>query len=41
MATEPPPAQAEASEMDTPKEILLKDYKKPDYLFDTVFVFFD
>lgn len=22
--------------MDTPKEILLKDYKKPDYLFDTV-----
>ncbi|XP_008787424.1 puromycin-sensitive aminopeptidase isoform X1 [Phoenix dactylifera] len=36
VATEPLPSQTEASKMDTPKEILLKDYKKPDYLFDTV-----
>lgn len=36
IATEPPPAATEEPEMDLPKEIFLKDYKKPDYLFDTV-----
>jgi aminopeptidase N len=36
VATEPPPAATEEPEMDLPKEIFLKDYKKPDYLFDTV-----
>ncbi|KAL6859153.1 hypothetical protein ACP4OV_018155 [Aristida adscensionis] len=36
VATEPPPAATEEPEMDSPKEIFLKDYKKPDYLFDTV-----
>ncbi|RCV32358.1 hypothetical protein SETIT_6G252600v2 [Setaria italica] len=36
VATEPPPAATEEPEMDAPKEIFLKDYKKPDYLFDTV-----
>ena len=36
VATEPPPAGTEEPEMDLPKEIFLKDYKKPDYLFDTV-----
>ncbi|OEL14934.1 Puromycin-sensitive aminopeptidase [Dichanthelium oligosanthes] len=36
VATEPPPAATEEPEMDTPKEIFLKDYKKPDYLFEQV-----
>uniref|UniRef100_A0A0D9XAY8 Protein DETOXIFICATION n=1 Tax=Leersia perrieri TaxID=77586 RepID=A0A0D9XAY8_9ORYZ len=36
VATEPPPSATEEPEMDLPKEIFLKDYKKPDYLFDTV-----
>ncbi|RLN05000.1 puromycin-sensitive aminopeptidase [Panicum miliaceum] len=36
VATEPPPAATEKPEMDAPKEIFLKDYRKPDYLFDTV-----
>ncbi|GJN04291.1 hypothetical protein PR202_ga21829 [Eleusine coracana subsp. coracana] len=36
VATEPPPAATEQPEMDAPKEIFLKNYKKPDYLFDTV-----
>ncbi|CAM0148582.1 unnamed protein product [Urochloa decumbens] len=36
VATEPPPAATEEPEMDTPKEIFLKDYKKPDYFFDQV-----
>ncbi|XP_030480896.1 puromycin-sensitive aminopeptidase [Cannabis sativa] len=34
VATEP--KQVDKSEMDAPKEIFLKDYKKPDYYFDTV-----
>ncbi|KAK6251331.1 hypothetical protein SCA6_005336 [Theobroma cacao] len=36
VATEPLPKQVEESKMDTPKEIFLKDYKSPDYYFDTV-----
>ncbi|KAG2580776.1 hypothetical protein PVAP13_6NG363600 [Panicum virgatum] len=36
VATEPPPAATEKPEMDAPKEIFLKDYRKPDYLFDKV-----
>ncbi|KAL0447935.1 UNVERIFIED_CONTAM: Puromycin-sensitive aminopeptidase [Sesamum latifolium] len=36
VATEPVPKQVEESVMDTPKEIFLKDYKQPDYLFETV-----
>ncbi|XP_020549046.1 puromycin-sensitive aminopeptidase isoform X1 [Sesamum indicum] len=36
VATEPVPKQVEESIMDTPKEIFLKDYKQPDYLFETV-----
>lgn len=36
VATKPQPSQIEEPEMDTPKEIFLKDYKMPDYLFDTV-----
>ncbi|KAJ1694393.1 hypothetical protein LUZ63_011091 [Rhynchospora breviuscula] len=36
VATEPAPAQAEEPEMDAPKEVFLKDYKKPDYLFESV-----
>ncbi|XP_010275649.1 PREDICTED: puromycin-sensitive aminopeptidase-like isoform X2 [Nelumbo nucifera] len=36
VATETPPNQAEESKMDTPKEIFLKDYKLPDYYFQTV-----
>uniref|UniRef100_A0A8R7QEH9 Aminopeptidase N n=1 Tax=Triticum urartu TaxID=4572 RepID=A0A8R7QEH9_TRIUA len=36
IATGPSPAATEEPEMDHPKEIFLKDYKKPDYLFDTV-----
>ena len=36
VATEDLPKQVEESEMETPKEIFLKDYKKPDYYFDTV-----
>ncbi|KAK6935407.1 Peptidase M1, alanyl aminopeptidase, Ig-like fold [Dillenia turbinata] len=35
VGTEPLPKQAEPI-MDTPKEIFLKDYKSPDYFFDTV-----
>ncbi|XP_042459502.1 puromycin-sensitive aminopeptidase-like isoform X1 [Zingiber officinale] len=34
--TEPLPAHSEELKMDAPKEIFLKDYKMPDYLFDTV-----
>ncbi|XP_037495626.1 puromycin-sensitive aminopeptidase isoform X2 [Jatropha curcas] len=36
VATEPLPKQVEESKMDAPKEIFLKDYKLPDYCFDTV-----
>ncbi|KAJ4712047.1 puromycin-sensitive aminopeptidase-like [Melia azedarach] len=36
VATETSPKQVEESKMDTPKEIFLKDYKMPDYYFDTV-----
>nr|GMD01670.1 puromycin-sensitive aminopeptidase isoform X1 [Ipomoea batatas] len=36
IATEPLPKQAEESKMEAPKEIFLKDYKQPDYYFDTV-----
>ncbi|KAF5935449.1 hypothetical protein HYC85_026578 [Camellia sinensis] len=36
VATEPLPKQVEESKMDMPKEIFLKDYKLPDYYFDTV-----
>lgn len=36
VATEPLPKRVEESEMDAPKEIFLKDYKSPDYYFDTV-----
>ncbi|KAH1115526.1 hypothetical protein J1N35_008904 [Gossypium stocksii] len=36
VATEPFPKRVEESEMDAPKEIFLKDYKSPDYYFDTV-----
>ncbi|XP_073042875.1 puromycin-sensitive aminopeptidase-like isoform X2 [Primulina eburnea] len=36
VATAPLPKQAEESTMETPKEIFLKDYKQPDYFFDTV-----
>ncbi|XWS49969.1 hypothetical protein CRYUN_Cryun12cG0047900 [Craigia yunnanensis] len=36
VATEPLPKQVEESKMDAPKEIFLKDYKSPDYYFDTV-----
>ncbi|XVF10573.1 hypothetical protein REPUB_Repub07fG0194200 [Reevesia pubescens] len=36
VATEPSPKQVEESKMDAPKEIFLKDYKSPDYYFDTV-----
>ncbi|KAL5981435.1 hypothetical protein ACLOJK_015496 [Asimina triloba] len=32
----PLPTQPQESKMETPKEIFLKDYKKPDYLFDSV-----
>ncbi|WOK94897.1 hypothetical protein Cni_G03602 [Canna indica] len=36
VATQPLPAQSEESKMDVAREIFLKDYKMPDYLFDTV-----
>ncbi|XVF13099.1 hypothetical protein REPUB_Repub08aG0178800 [Reevesia pubescens] len=36
VATEPLPKKVEESKMDAPKEIFLKDYKFPDYYFDTV-----
>ncbi|GMH09389.1 hypothetical protein Nepgr_011230 [Nepenthes gracilis] len=36
VAAETLPKQAEELKMDAPKEIFLKDYKKPDYYFDTV-----
>ncbi|KAJ8768514.1 hypothetical protein K2173_022609 [Erythroxylum novogranatense] len=36
VSTEPLPKQVEESNMDAPKEIFLKDYKFPDYYFDTV-----
>ncbi|XP_040946413.1 puromycin-sensitive aminopeptidase isoform X3 [Gossypium hirsutum] len=36
IATEPLPKRVEESDMDAPKEIFLKDYKSPDYYFDTV-----
>ncbi|KAL6986274.1 Puromycin-sensitive aminopeptidase [Sarracenia purpurea var. burkii] len=36
VATEPLPKQVEESKMDAPKEFFLKDYKLPDYYFDTV-----
>ncbi|KAF5730011.1 puromycin-sensitive aminopeptidase isoform X1 [Tripterygium wilfordii] len=36
VATETLPKQIEESKMDRPKEIFLKDYKLPDYYFDTV-----
>ncbi|KAK9144903.1 hypothetical protein Sjap_004806 [Stephania japonica] len=36
VATQPPPAKSGESKMDTPKEIFLKDYKMPDYYFDSV-----
>lgn len=36
VATQPASAQSEESEMEAPKEIFLKDYKKPSYYFDKV-----
>nr|XP_043630936.1 puromycin-sensitive aminopeptidase isoform X2 [Erigeron canadensis] len=36
VATQPAPKSVEESKMDAPKEIFLKDYKVPDYYFDTV-----
>ncbi|XP_021754185.1 puromycin-sensitive aminopeptidase-like isoform X1 [Chenopodium quinoa] len=36
VATEPSSKQAEELNMEAPKEIFLKDYKKPAYYFDTV-----
>ncbi|KAL5538266.1 hypothetical protein UlMin_045973 [Ulmus minor] len=36
VATEASRKEVEESKMDTPKEIFLKDYKMPDYYFDTV-----
>ncbi|XP_058199327.1 puromycin-sensitive aminopeptidase [Rhododendron vialii] len=36
VGTEAAPKQVEESKMDTPKEVFLKDYKLPDYYFDTV-----
>lgn len=36
VATEDLPKQVEEPKMETPKEIFLKDYKMPDYYFDTV-----
>lgn len=36
VATEPLPKQVEEPTMEAPKEIFLKDYKQPDYYFDTV-----
>lgn len=36
VATESVPKSVEESKMDAPKEIFLKDYKLPDYYFDTV-----
>lgn len=36
VATEPVPKSVEESTMEGPKEIFLKDYKLPDYYFDTV-----
>ncbi|XP_031381686.1 puromycin-sensitive aminopeptidase isoform X2 [Punica granatum] len=36
VATEPAPKQVEDPKMEAPKEIFLKDYKLPDYYFDTV-----
>ncbi|KAF1874060.1 hypothetical protein Lal_00041503 [Lupinus albus] len=36
VATEDIQKQVEESNMEAPKEIFLKDYKKPDYYFDTV-----
>ncbi|KAJ8490444.1 hypothetical protein OPV22_012165 [Ensete ventricosum] len=41
VATQPVPAQSEESKMDMPREIFLKDYKVPDYLFDAVDLRFD
>ena len=38
VATEPLSKQVEESKMDAPKEIFLKDYKSPDYYFDTVYI---
>lgn len=36
VATEALQEKAEENKMGTPKEIFLKDYKMPDYYFDTV-----
>lgn len=36
VATEDLPKEVEKSNMETPREIFLKDYKMPDYYFDTV-----
>lgn len=36
VATQPLPSPTDESNMDAPKEIFLKDYKMPDYYFDTV-----
>ncbi|KDO76255.1 hypothetical protein CISIN_1g0366031mg, partial [Citrus sinensis] len=36
VATESVPKEAQESKMDQPKEIFLKDYKMPNYYFDTV-----
>ncbi|KAK7318214.1 hypothetical protein RJT34_02913 [Clitoria ternatea] len=36
VATEDLPKEAEESNMEAPREIFLKDYKKPDYYFETV-----
>jgi len=39
VATELLAKEAQDSKMEAPKEIFLKDYKKPDYYFDTVWAF--
>lgn len=36
VATEALQEKSEENKMDAPKEIFLKDYKMPDYYFDTV-----
>lgn len=39
VAAEAAPKPVEESKMDTPKEVFLKDYKLPDYYFDTVYTY--
>ena len=40
VTTGPLPKHAQELNMEAPKEIFLKDYKKPDYYFDTVRAFY-